>query len=539
MKHSIFAAAFLGLATPLAAETYLLPAPVTAATLYAQGATLTRITTFTVPAGRHELLIANLPESLDPASVRVALEGVTLGAVTVRNGRNLPIDTPDSPDLVAAKAELARLQDDLQATEDARADVLIRVEAAEARLRFLANLEGSADGATAETLLATLSLISQETAAARREATAARRDARQFDDTLADTHAAILDAEQTIKALSPTAGDTAMLAISVAASAATEGTLTLTHQAYDAAWTPTYDLHLSDQDTPSLSLERGAFITQNTGEDWTDVALTLSTSRPDAQTAPSEIYPWLRRIFEPRATPFAKSAAQADSLQEMQAAPVLAMERAAPDFSDGVTATYVYPAAVSITSDSDALRLAMDTLTFTPETYALANPMADSTAFYMAEFTNNSGNALLPSYETNMFLNGIFVGQQEMPLLAEGAQTAISFGPIIGLALSHTVSDRITGDTGVITSRNEQSETRRLSVENLTERSWNLRLLGRIPYSEQEDLVISHRAVPVPTETAYDDKKGVFMWRTSLPPSQRFDVTLTHTLQWPKEMELR
>ena len=126
-----------------------------------------------------------------------------------------------------------------------------------------------------------------------------------------------------------------------------------------------------------------------------------------------------------------------------------------------------------------------------------------------------------------------------MPLIAEGDDINFSFGPINGLRLTNKVTSKVTGDKGVLTTRNEQSETRVLTAENLTGRAWDLRLLGRVPYSEQQDLEITHQATPAPTETNYEDQRGILMWQRELAAGESFDVKLSHTLQWPSEMILR
>ena len=55
----------------------------------------------------------------------------------------------------------------------------------------------------------------------------------------------------------------------------------------NAYWAPTYDAMLTtgrEDGEPTIELVRRADIVQNTGEDWTDVALTLSTTRPTGGT---------------------------------------------------------------------------------------------------------------------------------------------------------------------------------------------------------------------------------------------------------------
>jgi hypothetical protein len=126
-----------------------------------------------------------------------------------------------------------------------------------------------------------------------------------------------------------------------------------------------------------------------------------------------------------------------------------------------------------------------------------------------------------------------------LPLIAQGDTHELAFGPINGLQLTHTVLDRISGDTGVITSRNQRSETNVVTAENFTDQTWDLRLFDRVPYSEQEDLVITHQTTPRSDHTDYKDQRGILVWETELLPDQSFEATIKHEVKWPTDKILR
>ena len=72
------------------------------------------------------------------------------------------------------------------------------------------------------------------------------------------------------------------VAIAIEASAAAEAALRVTYRVAGARWTPVYDLRLETggkDRKPALELSRRAQVSQATGEDWTDAALTVSTVR--------------------------------------------------------------------------------------------------------------------------------------------------------------------------------------------------------------------------------------------------------------------
>jgi len=71
------------------------------------------------------------------------------------------------------------------------------------------------------------------------------------------------------------------------------GTLTIeaSYLVSQASWTPTYDIRVASSDT-TVSLTYSAFVRQNTGEDWKDASITLTTSRPAMGGSPPELHPW-------------------------------------------------------------------------------------------------------------------------------------------------------------------------------------------------------------------------------------------------------
>ena len=157
----------------------------------------------------------------------------------------------------------------------------------------------------------------------------------------------------------------------------------------------------------------------------------------------------------------------------------------------------------------------------------------------MAAITNDMGELILPTSEASFYLDGRFVGQRYLDLIPAGGEADLSFGPVEGLRLTRRVLDRNEGDRGVITKSNELTEEVRIEVENLTGESWPVRLLDRVPYSEQEDLEITWTAQPRPTEEDVDGKRGVLAWTVEIAPGATQEIALSHRIEWPEGMQLR
>lgn len=521
------------------ADDIALSSRVTAVTLYPRGATVTREVAFAIPAGAHSLILTDLPRSTPLASVRVAAEGAALGSVTTRSDFVPPRGPETDAAIAAAEAEVDRLEAALRDGEAGVETLRLAAQAARARIGFLEALGGAEGvaGLDPETLRALVAMIGEETLSALNAAHDATRRAADADRGLKEVRTGLKRARQALAALVPEAEARAMLAVAVAARAPAEGRLSVTYTIDQAGWQPVYDLRLA-RASSQLEIGRGALVMQATGENWRDVALRLSTSRPGQRSEPGEVWPWPRRIADPEppmpkplVRPEADAAFSLGAMMEdraMLAEPVIAM----PEF-EGLSVSYAYPDPVSVASGADSLRIALGGIAAEVDLVAEAAPLSDRAAYLVARFTNHTGEPVLPTSEASFYLDGRFIARRGLAMIPAGGRADLAFGPVEGLLVSRTVLDRNEGDRGVITRSNQITEEVRIEVENLTAEAWPLRVRDRVPYSEQEDLRIDWSATPRPAEENIDGKRGVLAWKFDLAAGKTKSILLSHRLQWP------
>ena len=532
-------------ALPALAETIAAESRITAVTVYPDGARLTREVTFTVPtAGSHELLVTDLPADSQPGLIQLAPgDGIRLGAFNLRADRLPPREDPLTPDQTAAKAEVDRLEQAEITAVLGLESVQARVDAAEAQVRFLSSFTGALpDGATPETIKSMAAMIGTETLAARQAALAARLDLFPAQKALEEAQEALAKARAAYDALPSADMDYTALSVDLTTASAGEQTVTITQYIGNASWRPFYDMNLTRQGGDALTLNRAVLLTQFTGEDWSGVDLTLSSSRPAEQAAPSTLWPELRYI-EPEADQEELLRKSGEDSLMLGAVPEVVAEAAPAPITagaalEGDTVVYVYPDPVTVASGAEDLRLALDSLAFTPVVKAVAVPRIDRTAFVMASFTNASAEPLLPG-EAMLFREGVLVGTTWIDVIAPGVETDVGFGAIETLRIKREMPVRAGGETGVFTTSNELTESAVITVENTGDQDWTVRLLDQVPYTEQDDLEIEVTATPEPTETDVDGQRGILAWEFDLAAGAKETITLEHTLSWPEGMDLR
>lgn len=532
---------------PALAETIAAQSRITAVTVYPYGAEITREVMFDAPAGTLDLVITDLPATIDPAMVRLApRDGLSVGAYGLRTGRLPPRDADGvlTPAQQEAKAEVERLEGEERAAQSKVAAIAARIEAGEAQIAFLRGVAGqTTDTATADSLRAVSGMIAAEVLAARQAVIAAQADLYPAQSALEDVQKDLGLARAAFDQQASVDAEYTALSVAVTHAAAGSGTLTVTHFVQDASWQPVYDMKLTRTGDDALMLSRGVLVTQYSGEDWAGVKLTLSTAQPSAQAAPSGLWPEFHQIVpEGSDDAMAKSEAGfAEPVMEAEMVDAAAPMRQSVSALAGLqgdTVVYRYPAAVDVADGVENLRLALDDLTVAPTVEAWAVPRVDRTAFMMATVTNTTGEVLLPG-TAYLYREGVLVGSTGLDTMAPGEEGELPFGAIEGLRLTRDMPVTAEGDRGVFVTSTRREETAVLEVENLTDEAWPVRLMDQVPYSEQEDLEVTYTAAPAPTEVDVDGQRGILAWDLTVAAGETAKVDLTTVMQWPEGMVLQ
>src|SRR6516165_4604804 len=376
---------------------------VDAVTVYPDGASVTRVITVDLPSGDNTLVSKDFPLTLDPSSLRVEGEAgakLTIGSVDARQPK------PVTP------ADLSEIDRKIEALKDQRTDLDGAIASAEARRKFAqrfaeASPAGIGEKGEARPLAdwrAAFAAVAEEVANADTAIREAQRKQRDLDREIAR-----LQADRTAKPPSKLE-----VRIDLAAAAATKATLRVTYAVRNARWTPLYDARLdtgAKDRKPMLELVRRAEITQSSGEDWTNVALAVSTVR----VARGGNAPDLKSLIVhyPQVARPASLGAAADGLRQRSAtleqqpasmpAPEPAQsfdkkvdEQQATAEIGAFQAAFKIPGRVSVGTGEGTKSLRISTVTVTPDLLIRSAPVVDPTAFLEASFVQSDDAPLLP-----------------------------------------------------------------------------------------------------------------------------------------------
>ncbi len=540
MRYLLISTAIL-VAGPALADRFETTAQIDQVTVYPWGAGIGRSIGLDLPQGAHEVVVTGIPMDFDPDTLRVTGTGATIGAISLQQGRVAPAAPIETVEFLAAKDELRRLQTVL-AQHDARiAEISAGAVAAGDMIEFLMKLadsDGTGGDFAGQTASARQQLVEARQTIARAEA-----EIQAANQSREDLAREVERAQARLEALRVPETPTIALVIAVQGSGA-QADIRINSLTRQASWQPVYDLSLQRKEG-KLRMERGLMVTQNTGEDWQDVHLTLSTAQPLDQSAPSELMPEFMRVLEDGGKMYSRSVPAIADMERMDeggyVAPVTEVESVVVDsvILDvvGETVVYDYPTPVDIRSGADALRLPLDSHDLTPDIVAEAVPRRDDSAYLVADTVNSTGAVILPGGAT-FYADGALVGRGALELTAAGDDMKLGFGPLTGIKLERHLPDETEGDRGIIMKSSERTETAVLSIKNLTGEEWPMRIIDQVPVSRQEDLRVDWSADPAPDETDPDGKRGLLVWKGPLAPGAERKITLTTSLRWPDGMDL-
>jgi uncharacterized protein (TIGR02231 family) len=549
MRKLAFSALFL--AWPAAGWAAEVPVPsrVDAITVFPSGAEVSRVGKVKLEKGMHTIVLSDVPADAVAGSIRV--EGLATGKLEIGSvdSRRLMVA---STDVAVAASERRRLEDEIEILRDQRGAAEAQFQAAETQKALISNLsqlptrpapaQGAERGEDWSQVLTTIATGSLE---AQRNAVDAQVKMRTIDRQIEDL-------EKRLAGLSPSEEERTEVKVHVEALAPLDADLVVRYQVPGASWRPLYDARLTTGDktnAPSLSLIRRAEIRQNSGEAWDNVALTLSTTRPNASAAIPELTPVtvdfeqpamprpMAGVPVPEMAPMTRAAAppaDGDAMVAEAAAPepVAVEAKQAVVAVSPFQAVFAVPGRGSVPNTSEAKRVQLLTEKVEPQLSIKSVPREDSKAYLYATMVLPAGTPMLPG-PVSLFRDGTFVGAGALPILSPGEKHEMGFGSDDLIRVKHVLVEEKRGETGLISTSRTDVRRFKITVKNLHERTMTVTVLDQLPVSNNTDIKVEPMGGTTPTAMDVDDKRGVVAWELKVDPDEDATVDFGYRVVWP------
>ncbi len=520
-------------------------------------------------AGLSEILVTDLPEHVVPASLYAEADG---GGAEVRSVRYRV-----RPVMQDVNEEVRKLDDQIRGLDDKlravgkRGELLAEHKAYLAKLETFvapaANVEISKGVLNADTLtsLTQLLLTQRQTIADADLKLALEQRELSEQKTLAvrERDAIAGRSNKTVRE--------AVVLVNLPAGAKV-GSLHLRYLVDAAGWSPSYTVRAdgrADGKKDKVQVEYHAAIQQMSGEDWGDVAMTLSTATPSLVSRAPELKPMLVSLAMAAQTQgksegdyqnvrkeLAFKQRQADNTRALSNGPqggqkyednfgrgdvkaladgVMAGDRAlntlacdmqlldllstdrvvrvaatAQKREEGLSITYTLASKTSLPSRADVQQVQIASMSMPAEFYKVATPVLTEYVYDEASVSNDSKVVLLAG-PVAAYSEGRFVGSGEVATIAGGEKFIVGFGIDSSLRASRELvekTDNVQGGNRIV------DLTYRLAIDNFGEAAAKVRLMDRLPKAREGEikLTLTDGGGTQATEPDVQKKTGILRW---------------------------
>lgn len=333
--------------------------------------------------------------------------------------------------------------------------------------------------------------------------------------------------------------------VEVVVEVAREGSLTLELDSITprAGWEPAYDMRLAaDAKTAKTAeLTFRALVRQQTGEEWNNVDLTLSTARPVLGGAPPEMLPWQISRSRPQpAEMFRASSVQVRAAK--MASPLLDSAGAENEPAAFETAriseeqsSMTFHVSRPLDLSSDGSRhgsiVAIERLPVSIE--YLAIPKLSPHVFIKSAMVNHTPYPLLPG-KVNTFVGNSYTGSSQLKKISAGEKFDFYFGTDDQLTVKREElkQHREAGLFG----KNRVTYSYRIQTANFRKEPLILTLIDQLPLAADQEIKVSLDEPSIKPDEIKAD--GTIAWKIPLQPGEKKDLTFGIIVDYPKDMEI-
>ncbi len=323
----------------------------------------------------------------------------------------------------------------------------------------------------------------------------------------------------------------------------------ITYVVKRAGWQPLYDVRL-DEATNDITLTALAQVSQKTGEDWQDVALTFSTARPALNQKLPKLTPTYVDVRKPRPVAAARPAASRKMMARSRSAeppsPEPSMETMmlsdmheadvveATVSTAGANVTFHASGSADIPGDGSNRKSTLASYSLTPKLDYVAIPSKTDSVFRRATLVNSTDTPLL-SGTLNLFVGSDFIGKNAMPFTARGDEVEL----LLGVEERITVERKLTRrdvDKRLLRDKRLIRYGYAIELKNLLDKTAVVTVEDQIPASRHESIKVSmESSKPQPLEQT---PLNLVKWRLELPAEAARTIAYDYSVEHPRELDV-
>lgn len=340
--------------------------------------------------------------------------------------------------------------------------------------------------------------------------------------------------------------------VTVVAEAATTVTISINYFVPNAGWAPTYDLRTESVDKP-IQLTYKATVFQNTGNDWKDVKLTLSTANPKQNFNMPVLNPYFVDVYRnalPKKTAKTSTGSEVFNTTTTLSAPSFNYNGSTSPKSDVVIsseqayehvvmdenliqAEFEIKLAYSIPSDNKSHFVSILHKELKTNYVHKTIPKLDLKAYLTARIYNYEELNLLPG-KANVYFGGTFVGKTFIQTDGTGDTLELSLGQDKNVTVTRTkIKDK--SKEKVMDNDKYYDVAYEIIVKNGNSRSIDIEILDQVPLAKSQQIVIEKMEL---NGAKQNEATGEIMWRNTIKARDNKKSSFSFMVKAPKNMQL-
>lgn len=487
-------------------------------TVYQGLASVTRSLPIT-GSGEQTVIFSCLSPYIDKDSLSVqAVSNVSIGEISIE-------------ELTGEQAIQCQYQGDaeVQTQQNTLASINAELEAARLAKAYLQNL-------TTVTQLNTEGTIANNTRDIETQAVSLNQKILDIQQRQARAQ----DALNQLMASSVTSTASNVTQVSVRTASRAPSSIKLHYQVQGAGWEPTYQARLNTN-SEQLNITASAIIAQQTGENWTNVPVTLSTANPNQRATGRLPHVPRLSLYEENqdveyAIPMSDNMPVVVSAREGYSDDSRAPNMAPlPNFTvnsqnkNGII-EYRLPQRVTIPSGGRRVRTVIGEQSGSSKLWVRSTPSVETAAYWYA-----SAPFLTPEWmdgALQLYRDDNYVGQSRYNYQMLKEQ-GIGFGRDPSMMVKELINEDKQGEKGVLNRTQTLTTTNAYQFTNQHNRPVRLQVLGSEPISRDDSLKVAVTHTPPVTERNWNDNQGMVAWEFNVPSKQSQVIRTTSQISYP------
>jgi len=323
----------------------------------------------------------------------------------------------------------------------------------------------------------------------------------------------------------------------------------LIYNIWGVSWYPHYDLR-SGNNSNNVNLSYKAKVAQNTGHDWNNVKLTLSTGNPRTNATQPTVTPWVldyREIYN-----FRQQTNKAPALQEVltsradknlykQKPEAILQQRnnqiknlalSAPStINQGLTEKrFEILLPYTIPSDNKEYDVEIQKIPLPADYAYYTAPKFDRDAFLLAKISGWHQYNLLPG-NTNLYNKDTYIGKSYISTSSTLDTLDISMGRDKDIVVERKKIDELNK-----TSTSGKHKKKRLGIEitikNKKSGPVNISLVDQVPISSDKEIVIN---IDEKSGAQFNEETGELKWEIQIEPGASVSKRFEYVVKYPKD----